>query len=121
MTCPLGRGAPVSLASRDGQASVEVLGAVPALLVLGLVLLQLLAVGYASVLAGAAAEAGALALAGGADPKASVRESIPGWSRARVRVAVSGQTVRVRLRPPSPLEAVARRLEVTGRASVGAP
>jgi len=115
------RGAPLSLASHGGQASVEVLGAIPALLALGLVLLQLLAVGYASVLAGAAAETGALALAGGADPQASVREALPGWSRARASVAVSGQTVRVRLRPPSPLAAVARRLEVTGRASLGAP
>ncbi len=60
----------------------------------------------------AAAEAGALALAGGADPRAGVRESLPGWSRARARVEVSGGTVRVRLRPPSPLAAVARRFEV---------
>jgi len=108
-------------APHAGQAGVEVLGAVPALLALGFVLLQLLAVGYASVLAGAAAEAGALALAGGGDPRAGVREALPGWSRARARVAVSGQTVRVSLRPPSPLAAVARRLEVTGRASLGAP
>lgn len=93
----------------------------PAMLVLGLAILQLLAVGYASVLAGAAAEAGALALAGGRDPKAGVRESLPGWSRARARVTVSGGTVRVRLRPPSPLAVVSRRLEVTGRASVGTP
>lgn len=94
---------------------------VPALIALGLVLLQLLAVGYASVLAGVAAEAGALALAGGSDPKAGARDSLPGWSRARARVAVSGRTVRVVLRPPSPLEGVARRFEVTARASVGAP
>lgn len=104
-----------------GQASVEVLGAVPAVLVLGLVLLQLLAVGYASVLAGAAAEAGALALAGGGDARAGVRESLPGWSQARARVTVSPAAVQVRLRPPSPLAAVGRRLEVTGRASLGAP
>ncbi len=104
-----------------GQASVEVLGAVPALLVLGLVVLQLLAVGYAAVLAGAAAEAGALALAGGGDAKAGVREALPGWSRARARVLVSRATVQVRLRPPSPLTAIGRRLEVTGRASLGAP
>ena len=105
-------------ASQRGQASVELLGAVPALLALGLALLQLLAVGYCGVLAGAAAEAGALALAGGADPKAGARGSLPGWSRSRAHVAVSEGTVRVRLRPPSPLRAVARRFQVTGRASV---
>lgn len=104
-----------------GQASVEVLGAIPAMLTLGLVVLQLLAVGYASVLAGAAAEAGALALAGGRDPETGVRESLPGWSRARTRVSASGGTVRVRLRPPSPLAVISQRLEVTGLASVGMP
>lgn len=107
--------------SQRGQAAVELLAAVPAVLVLGLAILQLLAVGYASVLAGVAAEAGALALAGGSDPKAGARESLPGWSRARASVAVSHGTVRVRLRPPSPLAAVARRLEVTGRAVVETP
>ena len=104
-----------------GQASVELLGAVPAMLALGLALLQLLAVGYSAVLSGTAAEGGALALAGGGDPKAGARESLPGWSRSRARVAVSGGTVRVRLRPPSPLRVLARRLEVTGQASVELP
>ena len=108
-------------ASESGQASVELLAALPALLALGLALLQLLAVGYSAVLAGAAAEAGALALAGGADPGAGARESLPGWSRARAHVAVSGGSVRVRLRPPSPVRAVARRFEVTGRAEVESP
>src|SRR5256885_1133802 len=51
--------------SESGQASVELLGALPALLVVGLVVLQLLAIGYSKVLAGDAAEAGALAMAGG--------------------------------------------------------
>ena len=49
----------IRLAAREsGQASVELLGAVPALMLLGFVFFQLLAVGYASVLAGSAAEAG---------------------------------------------------------------
>lgn len=105
--------------SERGQALVEAVGAVPAVLLIGLVALQLLAVGYASVLAGTAAEAGALALASGGSARAGVRESLPGWSRARATVSVSGGTVRVRLRPPSPLEAVARRLAVGASASVG--
>jgi hypothetical protein len=109
------------LARVDGQASVEVLAAVPAVLLVGLVVLQLLAVGYASVQAGTAAEAGALALASGADPRAGVRESLPGLVRAGAEVTVAGGTVRVRLRPPSPLRIVARRLEVHARASVERP
>ena len=110
-----------ALESQRGQAAVELIAAMPALLVLGLAILQLLAVGYTSVLAGVAAEAGALALAAGSDPQAGARESLPGWSRARASVAVSNGTVRVRLRPPSPLAAVARRLEITGRAVVETP
>jgi hypothetical protein len=109
------------LAGRRGQASVELLGAVPVVLVVGLVVLQLLAVGYASVQAGTAAEAGALALASGSDPRAGVRESLPGLVRAGATITVGGGAVRVRLRPPSPLHAVARKLEVDARASVEAP
>jgi hypothetical protein len=80
--------------------------------------MQLLAVGYASVLAGSAAEAGALALAAGADAESGVREALPGWTRAGARVTVEGGRVRVRLRPPSPLPGVSRRLEVSGQAAV---
>jgi sarcosine oxidase gamma subunit len=91
------------------------------MLVIGLVLLQLLATGYSAVLAGGAAEAGALALAGGGDAHAAVKHALPGWSEARARVDVSGGDVRVRLRPPSPLALVARKLEVGAEAAVELP
>ena len=104
-----------------GQASVELLGALPLLVALALAVFQLLAVGYASVLAGNAAEAGALALAAGGDARAGVREALPGWSRARAEVRVSGGRVGVRLRPPALLGALSDRLAVTGEAAVGAP
>ena len=107
--------------SERGQADVEFLGALPALLVVALIALQLLAVGYASVLAGGAAEAGALALAAGADPRAGAREALPGWSRARAEVAVSGGRVVIRLRPPALLDALARRLKVRAAAEVELP
>ena len=72
------------MTSERGQATLEALGALPAILLVGLVALQLLAVGYSSVLAGTAAEAGALALAAGGDPRAGVRESLPdGRGRGR--------------------------------------
>jgi hypothetical protein len=101
-----------------GQATIELLGAIPVVIVVGLVLFQLLAVGYAAVLAGIAADAGALALAGGRDARAAARESLPGWSRARAGVSVGRGDVRVLVRPPSPLEALARRLAVTAHAAV---
>ena len=106
------------LRGQAGQASIELLGALPVLLVLGLVLFQLLAVGYAAVLAGSAAEAGALALAAGGDPEAAVRKALPGWSRVHARVSVTGGAVRLRLLPPSPLAALARKLEVNAEAAV---
>ena len=101
-----------------GQATLELLGVLPILVALGFGMAQLLAVGYAAVLAGNAAEAGALALAARADAAASVRQALPGWSRAGASVRVRGGRVTVRVRPPSLLAAVARRLEVSSSASV---
>jgi hypothetical protein len=107
--------------SSPGQASVELLGALPVVLVLGLVLLQLLAVGYACVLAGNAAESAALAVASGGEALKAARAAVPGWSKARMEVDVKGGRVEVRMRPPSALEALARKLEVHAAAAVEAP
>jgi hypothetical protein len=97
------------------------MGALPVVLLLGLVVLQLLAVGYASVIAGQAAEAAALALAGGTGAEQAARAAVPGWSRARMRVEVRGGRVQVSMRPPAALEALARRLEVHAAAEVRHP
>ncbi len=104
-----------------GQATVEAIALAPVIIAIGLAILQLLAVGYASVLAGNAAEAGALALAAGTDARAGAKQALPGWSRARARVEVDGGRVEVHLRPPSPLKALADGLEVTATATVEAP
>jgi hypothetical protein len=104
-----------------GQATLELLGLLPVLLAVALAGAQLLAVGYSSVLAGNAAEAGALTLAGGGDPRVGVRAALPGWSRSHARVWVSGGEVRVQLRPPALLSSLAKRLEVSASATVEAP
>ena len=104
-----------------GQATVETIAVAPVILAIGLAILQLLAVGYASVLAGNAAEAGALALVAGTDARDGARRALPGWSRARARVEVDGGRVEVHLRPPSPLDALADGLEVSAAATVEAP
>jgi pilus assembly protein CpaE len=104
-----------------GQASVELLGVLPLLIALALAVFQLLAVGYASVLAGNAAEAGALALAAGGDARAGAREALPGWSRAHAEVRVAGGEVGVRLRPPALLQVLGERLTVHAKALVQAP
>ena len=100
-----------------GQATVELVAAVPALLLAALLSLQLLAAGYALTLADGAAEAGALALAEGGSAGDAVRASLPGWAGDDVSVSVTGDEVSVRLRPPSPFGGVADHLAVTSTAS----
>lgn len=100
-----------------GQATVELVAALPALLLAGLVALQLLAAGYALTLADGAAEAGALALASGGSAGDAARAALPGWAEDDVSVQVHGGTVSVRLRPPSPIEALSERLAVSSSAA----
>jgi hypothetical protein len=100
-----------------GQATVELVAALPGLLLAALVALQLLLAGYAITLADGAAEAGALALASGGSAAGAAREALPGWAEDDVSVAVEGNEVSVRLRPPSPIEGLADRLTVTSSAS----
>jgi hypothetical protein len=100
-----------------GQATVELVAALPALLLAALVALQLLAAGYALTLADGAAEAGALALASGGSAADAARGALPGWAEDDVSVSVKGGEVSVRLRPPSPLPALAERLAVTSSAA----
>ena len=101
-----------------GQATVELLGGLPAMVVLAVVCFHVLAVGYAAVLAGNAAEAGALAIAAGGDAQAGARDALPEASRDDVRVTVSKDRVRVGLHPPTPIASIAEQLEVTASAAV---
>lgn len=100
-----------------GQATVELIAALPALLLAGLVALQLLAAGYAVTLADGAAEAGALALASGGSAADAARAALPGWAEEDVAVRVDGGTVSVRVRPFSPLPALAEHLAVSSSAA----
>jgi len=100
-----------------GQATVELVAALPALLLAALVALQLLAAGYAITLADGAAEAGALALASGGSAGDAARAALPGWAGDDVSVAVEGGRVSVRLHLPSPIPALAERLAVTSSAA----
>jgi hypothetical protein len=104
------------MARQRGQATVELLAALPALVLAGLVAFQLLCAGYALTLADGAAEAGALALAAGRPAKEAARGALPDWAGDRAEVSVEGRRVTVRLEPPSPLKAVAERIAVTSSA-----
>jgi hypothetical protein len=100
-----------------GQATVELVAALPALLLAAAVALQLLVAGYAMTLADGAAEAGALAAASGGSAAEAAREALPGWADDDVSVAVEGGVVVVHLRPPSPIPALAQRLTISSSAS----
>lgn len=100
-----------------GQATVELVAALPALLLAGYVAFQLLAAGYALTLADGAAEAGALALASGRPASRAVRDALPGWAADEVDLSVRGGRVTVRLRPPALSAAIGDRLTVTGSAA----
>jgi hypothetical protein len=104
-----------------GQATVELVAGLPALLLAAFVALQLFVAGYALTLADGAAEAGALALASGRDTAPAARAALPGWARERARVHVDDGRVTVRVRPPSPLGFLSDRLALSSSAWVRVP
>ena len=101
-----------------GQASVELLAGVPALVLAGLVALQLLAAGYALWTAGVAARAGARAAYVGGDGKRAARASLPAVLRAAATVR-DRDGLAVRVRAPSLLPGLPG-IPVTARAGLGA-
>lgn len=82
----------------------------------GLLCFQMLATGYSSVVAGGAAEAGAIALIRGEPVEPAVRKALPGWARSRVSVTRTGPLVKVRLRPPALLPSLSDALTVSSEA-----
>ena len=104
-----------------GQASVELLAGLPALLLAGVVVMQLLAVGYTAVLAGDAAEAGALAMARGGAPEIAARSALPRWARGRMQVRRAVGAVHVQVRPPALVPWAGGLLRVKASAAVAAP
>jgi hypothetical protein len=104
-----------------GQASVELLGILPLALLIALAIAQLLAAGSARELAGNAAEAGAAALLQGTDPTEAARNALPGWSRDRATIHVSGHRVEIHLRPRTVIPLLANDLEAHATADAGPP
>lgn len=83
-----------------GQASVELVAAVPLILVLALGLAQLVLAGYALWSAGEAARAAARAAHVGTDPAAAARAALPGFLEPAA-VDGSGPEVRVEVEAPA--------------------
>jgi hypothetical protein len=95
---------------------VEVVALLPLLLAAGVAVLSLLSAGRAEEVAGNAAEAGAVALLQGREPRAAVRFALAGWPAERAQVRVSGRRVSVRVTPGGPLGA---RLRASATADAG--
>jgi hypothetical protein len=102
-----------------GQASVELVAMVPLLVAVALALGQLLAAGAARELAGHAAEAGAIAVGRGGDAREAARAALPGWSRERLEVEVSGRRVTATVEPLPFVPPLAERLKSSVTADAG--
>src|SRR5438270_9963368 len=84
-----------------GQASVELLGVVPAVLLIALLGWQLAVAGWSAWLCAGAARAAARAVAVGRDGRAAARSALPAALHRGLRVdRPGGGAVRVRLRMP---------------------
>jgi anti-sigma factor RsiW len=102
-----------------GQAAVELVAVLPLLVAVALAILQALAAGVASELAGHAAQSGAVAIAEGRDGAAAARAALPGWARSRVDVKAQDGRVHVRVTPPSLVPGLGSRLSATATADAG--
>jgi hypothetical protein len=89
-----------------GQASVELLAILPALVACALLAAHWLSAGWALWSAGNAARAGARAEHVGSDGEAVARRALPGLLRGRAE-ARGGEPVRVTVRAPGLLPGVA--------------
>ena len=105
-----------SRSSAAGQATVEVVALFPLLLLIALAGAALLAGHGAREQAGHAAQAGAMAMLQGGDPRASARRALPAPVRRRAAIEIRGSNVTVRVRPRLPLVARAMTAEITADA-----
>jgi hypothetical protein len=103
----------------DGQATVELVALLPLLLIAALAGAALVAAHAAGEHAGQAAQAGAMALIQGGDPRAAARRALPAGTRRRATIEIHGRRVTVRIRPDLPVAALERPLTGTATAAAG--
>lgn len=109
-----------ALSCERGQASVELVGTLPFLLLAGLVAWQLALAGHASWAVANAARVAARADAVGRDAEEAARSALPARLRERLRVDRDEDTgaLRVRARVPLLLPGWEGPLSVTAKASL---
>jgi Flp pilus assembly protein TadG len=104
------------MSRESGQATVELVALLPALSLVVLGAAALLAGHGAHEQAGTAAQAGAMAMLQGGDPRESARRALPAQVREDAAIDVRGRRVTVRVQPRLPLVARAMTAEVTADA-----
>jgi hypothetical protein len=109
----------VSIQRDSGQAAVELVALLPLMLLAGLAGAVVLASQAAGEQAGQAAQAGAMALLQGGDPRAAAREALPAAARERSAITVDGRRITVSVRPSVPLPALAGPLTAEAAADAG--
>lgn len=102
----------------EGTASVELVAAIPFLLLATFVAAQLGLVGQALWSAGTAARAGARAVQVRGDARSAARRALPSQLRADARVDVAGDRVAVVVEAPRLTPALPR-LDVGARSALG--
>ena len=102
-----------------GQSTLETLTVLPLMITVALAIGHVLAAGVTHELAGHAAQAGAIAVIRGGDPRESVRAALPDWAAEQVSVRVVDRRVRVRLEPPAVIPGIADVLASTEVADAG--
>jgi len=91
--------------TQGGQAAVELVVAVPIMLIAVLAVVQLAVAGYALWSAGDAARAGARAELVGGEPREAARSVLPGWLEPGVKIE-TGDGVEVGVLAPAVLPGV---------------
>jgi pilus assembly protein CpaE len=112
--------APLPIRSEGGQASVELVAAVPFVLLCAAVAWQLALAGQAAWLCANAARVAARADAVGRDSAAAARSALPGPFRRGMEVSRAGGRV-VRVRVHVPLLLLRRSTPIVVSASAGLP
>ena len=106
--------------SERGQASVELVAAVPLVIAITSIAWQLALAGHTAWLTAHAARAGARADAVGADPRAAARSALPGGLRRGLAVErLRAGGIRVRVRVPALLYRWRSPASVRATASLG--
>jgi hypothetical protein len=104
----------------DGQATVELLGVVPALLATGLVLWQLILVGHTAWLSAHAARAAARATLVGEDAVAAAESALPAGLEKGLEVSDEAGATQVRVPVPILHDRWRSPVKVAARASLDA-